>query len=67
MNKKYLIDEETSWISKGYRLCEEPDAKEVEVLNDEEVSLVCDGFLDSYLLLSDYLKANNLQIIKIKD
>lgn len=69
MTNKYLIDEEKCFVAGFTKVSFEPsDAKEVEVLDEEqladvEITFATSGFLD----LSDYLKANNLLIIKIKE
>jgi len=68
MSKKYLIDDTESHTRNGFRICEECDAKEVEVLDDSQVNqMLCDSIESDSDWFSDYLKANNLQIIKIKE
>ena len=65
MTKKYLIDETESHTRNGFRICEECDAKEVEVLDiDKLYSEYVEGVEFRF---SDHIKAYNLQIIKIKE
>lgn len=67
MSKKYLIDENESHTRNGFRICEECDAKEVEVLDDEDMNEIGFESKEQHHIfnLSEYLKPNNLLIVKI--
>jgi len=64
MSKQYLIEHSSCEYSSNGMEFKVKNAKQVEVLDAKEISLVSDGFLYSAEILSDYLAANNLQIIK---
>ena len=65
MGKKYLIDEEElEKVGGGYVELHMEDAKEVEVL---DINAVIVESATEGIRLHDYLKANNLLIVKIKD
>ena len=64
MNKKYLIDEDEFFTDNGEEFCYKVDAKEVEVL---DINAVIVESATEGVRLHDYLKANNLLIVKIKD
>lgn len=63
MSKKYLIDADESHTRNGFRICEECDAKEVEVLDIDEVYQ--DAVKSGYMTITQYLKANKYLIVKI--
>ncbi len=64
MSKKYLIDHTKCNYSTNGMEFSVKDAKEVEVLDIDEV---IKGVIEADTSLVAYAKENNLQIIKIKD
>lgn len=66
MGKKYLIDEEElEKVGGGYVELHTEDAKEVEVLDWNEIEI---KFKQSqFLMFTQFARANNLLIVKIKD
>lgn len=66
MTKKYLIDEDKTFYKEGSQCFFKSDAKEVEVLNDEQLKIFIDDYLSGSKNFINALKANNLQIIKNK-
>ena len=64
MSKKYLIDHEKCNYSTNGMEFSVKDAKEVEVL---DINAVIVESATEGIRLHDYLKANNLLIVKIKD
>ena len=68
MNKKYLIDADKCFVAGFTKASFEPsDTKEVEVLDEKTTTILSREFIHSnqYVNFSDYLKANNLLIVKI--
>lgn len=67
MSKKYLIENARDFGGMSLEVFKE-DAKEVEVLDNSQIDTLDKSYAYSeYITFSDYLKANNLQIIKIKE
>lgn len=71
MSKKYLIDEEKTMRWKGVKVFVPSDAKKVEVLDNSDIRNILSENTKfapkTYSLFTDYLKANNLLIVKIKE